>query len=970
MKPSLHRLLLTAALLGSVSYARAQDKTTEAESKPAAAETKETSSETTKSIKLERIEVLGSRIHGVDAEGPAPVSTYDQDYIRSTGAMTLADFLNKLPENYAGISAGRGSAPNELNPEFGQRTENSFPAFDFILGSSAAPPGQTGVSGVSLRGLGSGSTLVLVDGRRQAKSGAGNRSTASGQGFVDLNTIPLGMIDHIEVLPSGASAIYGADAVAGVINIVLKKDYNGSELTGTYKGSFQGGGRERSLNLTSGFTSTNGRLRGMVSIDYYDRAALKASQRDFSRNQNHTSIVAGYDSSGNPIYGRDLRLQWGYPGVVQARSGTLNGITEAGGNATRFATINPGITGTATLGDFTAVGPGQTGGAGYIVRGNTSQFLDLIPKSERKGFNGRANYTVNDNVEFYSGYTFTDVRGLSSTQPPVTTASASSGFGNVATIVPAAYNPFGQDILVGQIHYGFGSVTQSTKTQAHSVVAGFRGIVPNTSWQWDAGYTWQKQDFGQVTRNFNSAGITALYANADPAKRLNPFIDARTGNDQAALYETLAIYPTLYTQSRQTTFDVSADGNVFDIPGGPVKLAVGGTVEHDENASDAVSYSSGFFGLTKSSSHKEGDRHTSAAYTEVTFPLVGKPNALPGVQRLDLSLAGRLENNGDAGNSTTPQVGLLWAPIQWLLVRGNYSEGYRAPDLTEYQVAASSFNSTLVDPRRGNVSTSNVKVTSGSNPDVKAETSTNEVYGVVIEPPFAKGLTLKATYNRTVQKNAIQVLSAQTIVNNESFFASRIGRADPTPADTAAGQPGQLLSVDQSFVNFGKVENASMDYALQYLLPWQEAGRWDLTVSATRTLTATQELAPGKPALDEAGDTFAPPKWRYNASVFWSKGPWNASVFVSYLSGFTTNNAGNSLTFTYPIPSQTNVDVSAGYEFKHGVIGKYGKGLRVSVGIGNVFDEDPPFSDTVYGYNGALHSPLGRTYSLSFVQPF
>ena len=151
--------------------------------------------------------------------------------LETYGSMTLSDFLNQIPQTYAGIASGRGSAPNELNPEFGQRTETSNPPFNLVLGSSAAPPGQTGVSGVSLRGLGSGSTLVLVDGRRAAQSGNGNRSTDTRQGFVDLNTIPLGMVDRIEVITDGASAIYGADAVAGVINIILKKNFTGTELS-------------------------------------------------------------------------------------------------------------------------------------------------------------------------------------------------------------------------------------------------------------------------------------------------------------------------------------------------------------------------------------------------------------------------------------------------------------------------------------------------------------------------------------------------------------------------------------------------------------------------------------------------------------------------------------------------------------------------------------------------------------------
>lgn len=234
-----------------------RDPAKNAESRPDKVQAAKIEKTETGAVKLEKISVLGTRIRQTETEGPSPVNTYDTEYIRSSGAMTLADFLNQIPQTYSGIAFGRASTPNELNPEFGQRTETTTPAFNLVLGTSAASPAQTGVSGVSLRGLGSGSTLVLVDGRRAAQSANGNRATDTRQGFVDLNTIPLGMIDHIEVTTDGASAIYGADAVAGVINIVLKKNYTGTELTGNYRAAEHGGGRERSLSLVTGFTAAS-----------------------------------------------------------------------------------------------------------------------------------------------------------------------------------------------------------------------------------------------------------------------------------------------------------------------------------------------------------------------------------------------------------------------------------------------------------------------------------------------------------------------------------------------------------------------------------------------------------------------------------------------------------------------------------------------------------------------------------------
>lgn len=939
------------------------EKTEKAESVPAA-----------KIMKLETYTVLGSRIRRTETEGPSPVNIYDTDYIRATGALNLADFLKTLPQNYTGVPSGRASAPNEMNPESGLYTESSTPPFNVITGNFDLPLGQTGVSGVSLRGLGSGSTLVLVDGRRVTQSGAGNGSSQTRQGFVDLNTIPLGMVDHIEMITDGASALYGADAVAGVINIVLKKDWKGHELSGSFKGAEHGGGHERSVSVTSGFNY--GKLRGTVNVNYYDRSPLKASQRSFTKNQDHRSMIAGYDINGNPVMGRDRRLNWGYPAVIQARTGTLNGITEAGGNATRFAVVKSGTGANPTLADFIAVGPGPTGTASGIQMGSTAAFDDLIPRSERYGIGGNVFYTINDRLEAYAKYYFSDTRGKTDTQPGVSGASASSGFGNFATIVPAANNPFGQDILVGMMHPEFGSIWQKTHTKSHNGTVGLKGSA-GKSWMWDAGVNFQQQKANRLTRNFNGAAITAALNNADPSQRLNPFIDYRVaGVTQAALYEKFAIYPGADNSVKSTDWNFDASGELIALWAGPVQLAVGGSYSDVKSENTVTNVSIAATPVT-TKVNTSASRSSYAAYGELGIPLVGKRHPLPFVRRFDVQLAERYEDQGDAGSTTVPKIGFAWVPVPSVLLRASFSEGFRAPSLSELQVTNSSFNSTLLDPRRGGASTSAVTTTQGSNPNVRPETSTTQTYGVVFEPKFIKGLTLQVNYYRTTQKDLIQQLSAQVIVNNEAVFADRITRATPDATDTALGQPGRLTAVDITFDNFGRVQNDSLDLIAEYRLPWEQYGTWRLSFNASHTIKSTRELRPGLPLVDDNGDTLSAPDWNFVNSVFWHKSRWNAAGFVYYMSGFNTNTGGNVWTNNTSIvsslyPALWRVDLNGGYEFTNGVWRGYGKKLRVQVGLGNVFDKEPPFADNMYGYNGALHAQwvMGRTYELSFVLPF
>jgi len=925
-----------------------------------------------RAVRLEEFEVLGTRIRQTDLVGPSPVTSYDRDFIRESGAMTLADFMNNLPQNYAGISAGRGSTPNELNPEFGSRTETSTPPFNFVLGASAIPANATGQSGVSLRGLGSGATLVLVDGRRVAQSSVGNAGTDSRQGYVDLNTIPLGMVDRVEIITDGASALYGADAVAGVINIILKKDWSGTELNLSYKGAFDGGGNERSASLLHGFSYGN--LRGSLSLDYYKRAPLKASQRSFSARQDHREIVEGVDLvTGATVFGSDYRLNWGHPSTLQARSGNLAGMV-VNGVPTRVALTPEGLTSTpTTTTGFVPVGPTGTSSFAFASRarqGNSSEYLDVIPPSERQGLSLRLNYTLPQNFELYTSLLYAETEGSFSSQPALFAASASTGFGNFASIVPAAYNPFGQDVLVGMVAHGFGAVRQNHSTDALNATLGLKGTVGET-WRWDLALGWQEQTFNRTTRDFNGARVTAALANPDASQRLNPFIDERVAGspDQSAIWETMARYITFDGVSDLRTVDFSMDGALFALPGGDVRMATGFYYEETLNTTASATPSVAVTPVIATTSTR-GSSDSQAVFGEVSVPFFGKSNAVTGLERLDVQLAVRREDRGGAGRATVPKFGVSWVPVKSLLLRAGYSEGFRAPGITETQVALGTFtNNSVRDPRRGDTVTSGVRVTRDANPNLKPETSENYFYGLVFEPTQIPGLNLQVNYYRTQQSNVIQVLTEQMIVNNELLFPERVTRATADATDIANGWPGRVTEVSRSLINFGNVVNHSLDFAGEYRLPKKVLGQWRVGFNASRTLKSLREVTPGVPPIEDLGDTYSPPKWRVTGRVNWSGGNFNASANATYLSGFASNRAGNNRS-PLAIPSQMLVDVRVGYEFVDGLWREYGKGARVSLGIGNVLDEEPPFADTIFGFNGALHSPLGRTYQLSLSLPF
>jgi outer membrane receptor protein involved in Fe transport len=935
-------------------------------SRPAESMAAKTGKTETGAIKLETYMVLGTRIRQAGTEGPSPVSSYGLDEIRATGAMNLADFMRTLPQTYNGVGAGRNSTPDDLNISAGQRNESLIPlppgaGVSPVLSTNA--PVQTGSSGVSLRGLGAGSTLVLVDGRRVAQAGERNRGSNTGQGYVDLNTIPLGLVERIEIITDGASAIYGADAVAGVINIILKKSWVGTEVAGSVKMTQHGGARERQATITTGLAGLGGRFRGTLAVNYYDRSPLLASQRSFSKNPDFRTRLQGYNATtGLPVYGTDQRIQWGYPASIQATATTgfvsIPGIRvllapEGAATTPPVSAFERRITNDSGQTSTTIVAQGQR-----IT--DPSSWTELVAEAQRNGLTANGSYDLRPNLELYGTYSFSDSRGLAKTLPVYVA--------NVA--VAAANNPFGEAIQFGMLLPQWGQLQQQTKTQTHSVTTGVRGKLGAT-WSWDLGYRGQQQTYGSVQRTFNATAFAALANNADPTQRFNPFIDERIAGaiSQAALLEQTAIYPTVNGRSFLDSVDVTASGELLQIWSGAVRSAFGASYEREDSKNTAVTYAG--FPVVATTTVYHDVRTTEAVFGELQVPLVGKANHIPLVQRLETNVAGRYEKLSDAAGRAVPKYGLTWAPFKALLFRGSYSEAYRPPSLTEDRRATTTTTATITDPARGSQSYL-VSITTRTNPDLQPETSTNVFYGAVFEPPFAKGLTLQVNHYRTVQKDAIQSISSTTILNNEALFPDYLVRGTPSAADLALGYKGLISTLYSQYVNFGEIVNESVDFGVEYRVPWDRFGRWRLAVNAAKTIKQTRQLNIGQPPTNDVGDTYSSPRWNVATTLYWAQGPWTASSSLSYMSGFKSDRAGITSNITSNTPPMRMIDVRATYEFKNGVWRSHGKGLRLGLGVANLADTKPPFSNNIYGFNAGVYGRwvFGRTYEFSFTQPF
>lgn len=994
MKPNLHRLLFAAALIGAASIAAAQSQTgpekpgestaktgqtapkaeakttatepamtasTEASSTEAATEAETETKGKPAFVQMQKLEIIGSHIHDVDLAGISPTTTITQEYIQTSGFQTTDDLLRSLPQVYSGAGAGRGSVPNGANPGSGTSS------FAFNYTTYAPDIGQTGVSGVSLRGLGGGDTLVLIDGRRAPLSGIGNRNSDTNASFFDINTIPLGMIDHIDVLTDGASAIYGSDAVGGVINIVLKKHFVGSELDLSYKTSQHGGGTEYTGTLTNGFAQD--KLSGTVVLTYYRNLGLKASQRPFSASADHTAQG-----------GQDLRLTYGFPATVKSYGGgwfgppPLGGLTDSHGNPVYTAFVPVGQNGTGlTPGSFI---PLETPAGKYYPYTynprafDPAPFISIITPSKRWGGRVHLQYDVNSDVNVFTDVNFSRTQSNYTTTPPVASPLGGFSFGP-GIVVPASDpdNPFHQDLTIGMALTDFGGRPQDTRTDATSFAVGAQG--KRGDWDWNTALSYAVSMTHLIQSDLDFDLLNASFLNSDASQRFNPFVGEPSAQNAKLLQSfSKAGYVTGFSGLAALTANVS--GPVYQLPGGPWQVAAGG--EYDQYATHTTTTQTFTSGFSNSSPFFNGQmpyssigQDTYALYAETVVPLFGKPNAVPGAQRLDLQAAVRYEDNGPA-NSTTPKVGLAWAPVKSVLLRSSYSQGFRSASLTEFQQTNYTSTTSVQDPLRGN-SSYQVNVLNGSRDNVQPETSDIYNVGLVIEPPFAKGLSLHADFNQTKQDNIIQVLNVSDIVANESALPGRVLRAPPVPGDPFG--VGTITSVDDRLDNFGRIKTSYVDYTLAYDLPTQNAGRFNFTVVASRTLDFDYELRPGQQFVSQNGDTAAPPKWKGTGSFRWTKGSWTAALYAYYTGGFDTNNSGNALDGVLDhIPSFTTFDVNVGYVFKQGIWEGHGKDVRLNVGIGNLTDKYPPFDNSIFGFNGALYSPLGRTFNVSLAIPF
>lgn len=836
--------------------------------------------------KVEKIEVTGSNIRRIEGESALPVTVITREDIQRSGAQTAYEVIQNLPLSNGGPS-------NEL-----RAVGNSVP-----------------LSGASLRGLGSTATLVLLDGRRMS-------NFAYSASSVDLTSIPIAAIERVEVLRDGASAIYGSDAIAGVINFILRKDFTGLEVSALLAEPEQGGAREKRYTLTAGYgnPSKNG-FNAFFTIDRREQSGLMLADRDFSRTSFFPALgVDGRSPNGNP----------GSYSFVNAPN-------------TFFPAPN--------------CPPDRAVATGFCVQDVTPLAAMVTPTTKTTYF-GRLTWNFGNHTLYGEAmYGENEIENMIAPTPlQLPTATAFRMPAN------SPYNPFGREIIVRWRTTQLGPRTSEIITEASRYLVGLTGQIRSWDYNIGAGSTRSEAESTFTSGYLSTTAVRAGLASG----RINGLGDT-SAQDFSVLQGAQVAGKTRQSTAKTDYVDGKISGELWQLPAGPLGVAVG-FERRRESIDDTPSafVQSGDVVGGVANQPIGGSRNATALYIEANLPIL---------KSLEINPAVRYDDYSDFGNSTNPKVGLRWQPNKSFLVRTAWGTGFRAPGLNQlYLPTVSAFSATRDnDPLRCNrpgglqIDCNNqMRTQSGGNPGLRPEESEQFSLGLVWEP--LPGLSAEVTYWKINKRQDITTLSVTTILNNIGRFGSLVVREAPTQQDISNGLPGVINFIRTDFQNVGNTRVTGYDFDLRYRFPnVPELGRFTLTTASTYLQRYRSQLDGITYSVMEGRfiNLTPLPQWRHTVTLAWERTSWSASVRYNFIDDYEDNDVIPARGQRGRVGVHETVDVQASYSgFKN---------FRVTLGVKNLTDRNPPFSlgsTFAPGWDNLTHDPRGRIYYGSLIYAF
>ncbi len=828
--------------------------------------------------KPEVISVTGSRIRRKDLDVASPLTIVGREEIANSGAETVTEVIKQLPS-----AVGNSVTTTTTNG------------------------GSGGSGNIALRGLDPSSTLVLLNGRRLPKDAGGQTA--------DMNSIPVAAIERIEVLQDGASAIYGSDAIAGVINIITRKNIDGLDVNLYFGRASRGDLETKNYDLVYGTGNEKGNM--VFGLNYYTQGNIASRDRDVSKN-----ILGPSAATPNSHV-------------------TIAGVTPKAG-----VIVDPAFVGTTPAsGNYIPYSPASA----Y----NYSEITDAVMSQDRKSVFLSGDYAVTSSIKAFFESTFTNTFSKYNMAP--TPLFTNRETGGIVVAADNPYNTFGQVLTdVKKRFLELGPREIDTKSDTLRFVGGLQGEIGK--WGWDVSANHGEVNVSSTTQNLvnksnlivglGGPGACGALATLGcvPVNVLGPY-----GSIDGPQASWLRLSATGLTDTTMNSYTFNTNGELAKLDFATINMAAGVEIRDEtyQNNTDANSQKYNTVGSANQKS-TDGDRTLREAYVEFSIP-TGKV--------VEFDLAARYSDYSDFGSTTNPKIGLKINPIDGLTLRGTYSTGFRAPSLPElYQGTQENF-AQLHDPCQeagacpvqSDENIIQFLALEGGNRNLKAEKSKSYTYGLAYT--YGNAFNAKADYFVINTENAIDT-SPQFIIDQ---FRANGTFADKITLDTQ----NNITIIEANALNLAKRSVKGLDLGADYTLRNTGSGTYALNVIASHYINyQNQADATSAPVnvvgtyVDEAsGGRGSIPSWKGLAAFDWNLASVNAGIQLNYVSGLHADGADIS-----NLDAWRTYDLHVGYDFA--------RAGKVTLGVDNVTDKEPPVTDAAANDNidARTHNLIGRFY--------
>jgi iron complex outermembrane receptor protein len=843
--------------------------------------------------KMIRVEITGSSIKRLVSETSQPLTVFKAEEFTKQGLTTAQEVLDRIPSNQTSMGAGNAVGGN----------------------TSGLPTGGQAVA--DLRGLGGDKTLVLLNGRRIANHPYDGAS-------VDLNIIPVAALERVEVLRDGASAIYGTDAIGGVINFITRRSVKGTTLTAEAVIPKETGGKEKRANIISGAGDLDADGWNVFGvIDYHKQDVLTSQQREFS----NTGVRLD----------RGLNLTSGttFPGNY------FDPVSEATGNPGYAKGCNPPFS--------LPIGGGGT------CRQDFTRLIDDLPEQDQFTFFGRAAMKFGEHTASVE-YLHARNKVQSRTAPPPQTGlilpKSSPYYPGNSGGVPAQPGLSGEPLSVNWRPLEAGQRQINSKGEADRLVGALEGLIAGWDYKGGISHSISKSEEVFTGGYVQDSGFAAGVLNGI----LNPFgLQNAAGK---AYLDSVALRGKVQdAKNTATAFDLKASRELMQLAGGPLAMALGTEIRHEKadfNVNREIAGQAASSGLSGSLS-KNGSRNIKAVFGELSIPII---------KDLDIQAAVRYDDYNDVGSTTNPKVGVRWQPTQQLVLRGSASTGFRAPTLFEKNAPQSkndtnnSYNDPILCPNGVPQPGANplrdcdlqqFKL-QGGNANLTPEKSKTFSVGAVVEP--VRNVTVALDYWNIHLKDKIGALPEQTIYGNYEKYKARFLR-------NADGSPFAIQDLNE---NLGKVRTDGVDVSLTATTGRTDYGNFSMTLDGTWVHKYEYQNERDGEYIQNVGryaDIVPVFRWKHNLSLTWREGPWSATLSQNFRTSYTDQNQVDPEFFNR-VSSYQLWNLSGTYTGF--------KGLTLTAGIKNIANKEPPFTNqgTTFqqGYDPRFTDPIGRALYL------